>query len=85
MRSEPWDLVALTIDHARHEGFSSATYQVLYDYVAEIWVEWNGGLPIIGYKDLNTGATFHDVTASALVRFLESCESKTHTIRTRLT
>lgn len=72
MKNEPWDLVALTIEHARQEGFSSAVFHVQFDYVAEIWVEWNGGLPIIGYKDLNTGAVFHDVTASALVRVLES-------------
>lgn len=74
MRSEPWDLVARTIEHARLEGYSSATFHIQFDYVAEIWVEWNGGLPHIGYKDLNSGVSFHDVTASALVRFLESFE-----------
>lgn len=74
MTSEAWDQVALTIDHARQEGYSSGMYQVQFEYVCEFWVEWNGGLPIIGYKDLNTGAIFDDVTATALVRFLESCE-----------
>lgn len=74
MKNEPWDLVAFTIDHARQEGHSYGTYKIQDDYVCDFWVEWNGGLPIIGYKDLNTGVTFHDVTATALVRFLESCQ-----------
>lgn len=74
MKSEPWNLVAHTIEHARQEGHSYGVYKVQFEYVADFWVEWNGGLPIIGYKDLNTGAIFHDVTATALVLFLESCE-----------
>lgn len=74
MRNGAWDQVALTIEHARQEGYSSGLYRIQFDYVCEFWVEWNGGLPHIGYKDLNTGEIFHDVTASALVRFLESCE-----------
>lgn len=74
MKNEAWNLVAHTIEHARQEGYSYGVYKVQFEYVADFWVEWNGGLPIIGYKDLINGATFHDVTASALVRFLESCE-----------
>lgn len=74
MKNEPWDLVAFTIDHARQVCYSCGTYKIQDDYVCDFWVEWNGGLPIIGYKDLNTGVTFHDVTAFALVRFLESCQ-----------
>lgn len=74
MKSEPWNLVAHTIEHARQEGFSHACYKVESAYVVDFWVEWNGGLPLIGYKDLINGFTFDDVTASALVRFLESFE-----------
>lgn len=74
MNNEAWNLVAHTIEHARQEGYSYGVYKVELEYVVDFWVEWNGGLPIIGYTDLSTGATFHDVTASALVRFLESCE-----------
>lgn len=74
MRDQSWNLVADTIEHARVEGYSYATFRIQFDYLADIWVEWNGGLPIIGYKDLNTGVIFHDVTATALVRFLESFE-----------
>lgn len=74
MKNQAWNLVAATIEHAREAGHSHALFKIDFDYLAELWVEWNGGLPIIGYKDLNTGAIFHDVTAIALVRFLESCE-----------
>ncbi len=72
MKSEPWNLVAHTIEHARQEGQSYGVYKVQFEYVVDFWVEWNGGLLIIGYKDLTTGISHFDVTASQLVNVLES-------------
>lgn len=74
MKNQVWDLVAATIEHARESGHSYAVFKIDSDYLVDFWVEWNGGLPIIGYKDLNTGVSHFDVTASQLVKVLESFE-----------
>ncbi len=72
MKSDAQSLIAWTIKHAFEAGESEAIFSIDGDYLAEFWVEWNGGLPIIGYKDLSTGATFDDVTAFELLKVLEA-------------
>lgn len=74
MKNQVWNLVASTIEHARESGESYAVFKIDFDYLVDFWVEWNGGLPIIGYKDLTTGVSHFDVTASQLVKVLESFE-----------
>lgn len=74
MRNQPWDKLSSVIEQARLGDQASFHWPSYSNRRYWVWVEWNGGLPIIGYEDLNTGAIFHDVTAIALVSFLESCE-----------
>ncbi len=74
MKNQAWTLVADTIEHARQSGYSYAVFKIDLAYLVDFWVEWNGGLPIIGYKDPNTGVSHYDVTASQLVKVLESCQ-----------
>lgn len=74
MKDQAWNLVAATIEHARESGSSYAVFKNDSGYLVDLWAEWNGGLLIIGYKDLTTGSSHYDVTASQLVKVLESFE-----------
>lgn len=68
MSSDAQSLIASTIEHARLVGESYSVFRYLVDF----WVEYNGGLPIIGYSNLETGDVQHDVTALQLLNLLES-------------
>lgn len=72
MPSDAHSLIASTIEHARQTGESDSVFSIDFDYLVEFWVEYNGGLPIIGYRNLETGVVNHDVTASQLLDLLES-------------
>lgn len=72
MRSDAHSLIASTIEHARQTGSSYSVFKIDGDYLVDFWVEYNGGLPIIGYTNLETGETKDDVTAFQLLGLLES-------------
>lgn len=72
MRSDAHSLIASTIEHARQAGNSYSAFKIDSDYLVDFWVEYNGGLPIIGYRNCETGEVKHDVTAFQLLDLLES-------------
>lgn len=72
MPSDAHSLIAATIEHARQTGDSHCAFRIDADYLADFWVEYNGGLPIIGYRNCETGEVKHDVTAFQLLDLLES-------------
>lgn len=72
MPSDAHSLIASTIEHARQTGDSYSVFKIDADYLVDFWVEYNGGLPIIGYKNLETGDVQQDVTALQLLNLLES-------------
>lgn len=72
MPSDAHSLIASTIEHARQTGESHSVFRIDGDYLVDFWVEYNGGLPVIGYKNLETGFVNHDVTALQLLDLLES-------------
>lgn len=73
-KNKAWDLIANTIENARKEGTSKAFFSTGWEYQAEIWVKYIGGLPAIGYRNLDTGETKRDVTAFQLLEVLEMFE-----------
>lgn len=73
-KNKAWDLIANTIENARKEGTSKAFFSTGWEYQAEIWVKYIGGLPAIGYRNLDTGETKNDVTAFQLLKVLEMFE-----------
>lgn len=72
MPSDAHSLIASTIEHARQTGNSHSVFKIDDDYLVDFWVEYNGGLPIIGYRNLDTGEFKQDVTAFQLLDLLES-------------
>ena len=72
MPSDAHSLIASTIEHARQTGNSHSAFIIDADYLVDFWVEYNGGLPIIGYRNRETGEVKHDVTAFQLLDLLES-------------
>lgn len=74
MSKDAHSLIASTIEHARQTGESYSVFRIDADYLVDFWVEYNGGVPIIGYKNCETGEVKHDVTALHLLSLLESFE-----------
>lgn len=72
MPSDAHSLIAATIEHARQTGDSHCAFIIDADYLVDFWVEYNGGLPIIGYRNCETGEVKHNVTAFQLLDLLES-------------
>lgn len=74
MPSDAHTLIASTIDDARKNGDSHSAFIIDGDYLVDFWCEYNGGLPIIGYRNLNNGEVKTDVTAFQLLDLLESLQ-----------
>lgn len=76
MQNQAWDKLAETIEKARtnQEGAAGFFWSIQTDKKYWVHVEWNGGLPIIGYQNCETGQENWDVTATQMCDLLEACE-----------
>lgn len=76
MQQTAWDKLSEIIETARISPFAQAcfTWSIQGDYFYLVTVEWNGGLPIISYRNLQNGTENFDITALQMRDLLEACE-----------
>jgi len=76
MSNEPWDKLASAIEQARLGEQASFHWPSYSNRRYWVWIEWNGGLPIIGVDDLMTGECHGDMTAFQVLRLLEDSDQE---------
>jgi hypothetical protein len=66
-----WDKLAVCFEDARISGQSEFHWPSFDQPRFLVSVEYNGGLPILSFKDVNSGLSVHDKTAFHVLEVLE--------------